>query len=131
MPKGDSPNSLRALQEHGNKHGQRNAEAVAFARELRSLIVEHGEEVISKNGREHKRVEKLIEKVWDLAISGKEWAVQFIADRVEGKVTQPISAHVETVIDDIRNLSPDERAARIAELERRRRDRISPPTPSG
>jgi len=125
MKRGTNPNSLRALKEHGNKNGQRNADAVRFARELRAMLVERGEQPIGKARR--KRVEKLIDKVWDLALDGKEWAVAFIAERVEGKVPTPIDANVNAVIDDVSKLTPEERRKRIDELlDRRGRSGTAP-----
>lgn len=37
-----------------------------------------------------KKMQWLVRSVWQKAIAGESWAVQFIADRVEGKVSQQV-----------------------------------------
>lgn len=75
-----------------NTEGQRNSEAVAFSRQLRALIVSEGEKTLTlDNGNKITKVEAMIQRVWSEAIKGEQWATVFIAERVEGKVTQPIS----------------------------------------
>lgn len=77
-----------------NQSGQRNAGAVAFSRTLRELIVIIGEKNHSVNldGKTitKKNVEWMIESLWGRARGGHQDAIDFIAERIEGKVTQPI-----------------------------------------
>ena len=85
--KGDDPRR--------NKKGPVSKERLAFNSTLRILLVAEGEK--ERNGKvgenefiTKKNVEWLIKSVWDKAIKGESWAVNFIADRVEGKITQPL-----------------------------------------
>jgi len=78
-----------------NTAGQRNAASVAFYKQLRELIVKEGEKnYVGKDESGQivklKKVEWMIKVLWQEAMKGEAWAIQFIADRVEGKVTQPI-----------------------------------------
>lgn len=68
-----------------NANGQRSSEVVAFNTTLRALIVNYGQQNSTKK-KTLKRVESMIDTLWDLAEDGEAWAVQFIAERVEGKV---------------------------------------------
>ena len=59
------------------------------------LIKEGGEDIIikSKDGSKQKimkKVDALSMTVWNEAIKGESWAVNFIAERIEGKVAQVI-----------------------------------------
>ena len=87
-----------------NRNGQVSKKRLEFNRNLRELIVEEGEREWKgvDGGKELKlkRVEWLVRSVWKKAIEGESWAVNFIADRVEGKVTQPmdIQGQIEAVI---------------------------------
>jgi len=45
-----------------------------------------GEEEGTKNG-EYTKLDVVMRKVFEYALAGKSWAVQFIAERTEGKVT--------------------------------------------
>ena len=46
-----------------------------------------GEEEGTKNG-EHTKLDVVMRKVFEFALAGKSWAVEFIANRTEGKVTE-------------------------------------------
>ena len=77
-----------------NRRGQISKNVLAFNRTLRELLITEGERL--KKGKDDegkrvavKKVEWLAKVVWQKALSGESWAVQFIAERVEGKVTQP------------------------------------------
>ena len=75
--------------------GSKSKEAVAFSKTLRALLVEEGEAItraVDKDGNivEKRKVEFLVKSVWKKAIEGESWAVIFIAERVEGKVSQNI-----------------------------------------
>ena len=77
-----------------NRRGQISKKRLAFNKELRELIVSEGEQVqrgtIGEKSVKLKKVEWLIKSVWKKAIEGEAWAVNFIAERVEGKISQPI-----------------------------------------
>jgi acid phosphatase class B len=82
---GDNP-------QNRNKRGQRNKAAVAFARSLREYIVKRGEEKITlPDGKKIKRIESVVMALYKEAIFGNMTAIQFIADRVEGKVTDSLA----------------------------------------
>ena len=74
--------------------GSKSKAAVSFSKTLRALLVDEGEK--TKKGKEGdsflklKNVEWLVKSVWQKAISGESWAVSFIAERVEGKVSQQV-----------------------------------------
>ena len=78
-----------------NIKGQRNSGAVAFSKTLRSLLVSEGEKLKKGTDDEgkHVTIKKVVwlsKIVWQKALIGEPWAVQFIAERVEGKITQPL-----------------------------------------
>ena len=85
-------------------NGSKSRAAVEFNKNLRELLVEEGEKEqtghLGENTLKLKKVEWLVKSVWKKAIDGESWAVNFIADRVEGKITQPIdmSGQIEAVI---------------------------------
>ena len=82
-----------------NRNGQVSKERLAFNRTLRELIVAEGEKEwrgVDKNeDLTLKNVEWLVRSVWKKAIDGESWAVNFIAERVEGKITQPVQADIK------------------------------------
>lgn len=51
------------------------------------------------------RIRKGLEKILDLFAAGEEWAIQFVADRCDGKPTQQLDMRVER---PIRELSREE-----------------------
>lgn len=75
-------------------NGSKSKAAVEFNKTLRELLITEGEKEqlgqLGETTAKLKKVEWLIKAVWNKAISGEAWAVQFIAERTEGKVTQPI-----------------------------------------
>lgn len=77
-----------------NRRGQISKKRLAFNRELRELLVAEGEQIqagsIGEKAVKLKKIEWLIKSVWKKAIEGEAWAVNFIAERVEGKIAQPI-----------------------------------------
>jgi len=101
-----------------NRNGQISKERLAFNRTLRELIVTEGEKewegVFNNEKVKLKRVEWLVKSVWKKAIEGESWAVNFIAERVEGKITQPIdmSGQIEAVILSDKFLPKDENGAK-------------------
>lgn len=83
-----------------NIHGQRSAASVAFFKQLRELIVTEGEKIEegkNESGKfvKHKKVEWMIKVLWQEAIAGKAWAIEFITEKVEGKIVQPISGEIK------------------------------------
>jgi len=52
------------------------------------------------------RLENIIEKVLELAEQGVPWAVQFVADRTEGKPHQSMTVHKEA--DEIIGPQPED-----------------------
>ena len=99
-----------------NRNGQVSKERLAFNRTLRELIVAEGEKEwtgVDKNEQLMlKNVEWLVRSVWKKAIEGEAWAVNFIAERVEGKITQPIdmSGQIEAVVVSDKFLPKDSEA---------------------
>ena len=78
-----------------NRNGQISKKRLEFNKTLRDLLIEEGEkETIAEdkagNVVKKKKVEFLVMSVWKKAIEGESWAVNFIAERVEGKITQPV-----------------------------------------
>jgi len=59
---------------------------------LADLLNRFGEEIIERriHGKRHMltRWEALALEVWEAALRGQSWAVQFVAERTEGKVSQ-------------------------------------------
>jgi hypothetical protein len=77
-----------------NRNGQISHKVLTFNRTLRDLLITEGEEMetgkIGEKTLHLKRVLWLIKSVWRAAIAGEAWAVNFIAERTEGKISQPI-----------------------------------------
>ena len=77
-----------------NKNGSKSKAVVAFNKTLRELLVAEGEQIqkgtIGETTIKLKKVEWLVKSIWKKAIEGESWAVNFIAERVEGKVEQPV-----------------------------------------
>ena len=82
-----------------NRNGQISKERLEFNKSLRELLVSEGEAewegVFNNEKIKLKKVEWLVKSVWKKAIEGESWAVNFIAERIEGKVTQPIEGKIE------------------------------------
>lgn len=77
-----------------NRNGQINKGVLAFNRSLRELLVAEGEttQADAEGKVKLKKVEWLVRVVWNAALKGEPWAVEFIAERTEGRVTQPVDA---------------------------------------
>ena len=77
-----------------NKNGSKSKAVVAFNKTLRELLVAEGEQIqkgtIGETTIKLKKVEWLVKSVWKKAIDGESWAVNFIAERVEGRIIQPV-----------------------------------------
>ena len=50
---------------------------------------------------DYKKLEKAAEALLDQAAAGEAWAIQMLADRFDGKATQPIDATVKGNLADI------------------------------
>lgn len=76
-----------------NRHGQIGQSVLTFNRTLRELIVAEGEKKHTDTQSQVtlKKVEWMVRVLWNEALKGEHWAMEFIAERVEGKVTQPVS----------------------------------------
>lgn len=97
-----------------NRKGQISKSVLAFNRTLRELLVSEGEEKkkgqIGEETFRLKNVEWLVKSVWRKAIAGEAWAVTFIAERVEGKISQPVDmqGRIETFIVSDKFLPKDD-----------------------
>lgn len=95
-----------------NKAGQRNAQAVAFARSLRDLIIAEGNKAhsVTVNGRtiKGKKVDFMIRSLWSKAMAGEQWAVIFVADRTEGKVKEQVELSGTVAVKAYSVISPDD-----------------------
>jgi len=85
-----------------NRHGQISKKRIEFNKNIRDLLITEGES--ESKGKDEsgkiislRKVEWLIKSVWQKAIKGESWAVNFIAERTEGKITQPISGEMKVV----------------------------------
>ena len=80
-----------------NRNGQISKKRLEFNKTIRDLLVDEGETLqqgqIGENVVKLKKVEWLMKSVWKKAIEGESWAVNFIAERVEGKVSQNIDIY--------------------------------------
>lgn len=58
-------------------------------RRIEGLLRKLGEEIVpDANGLPITRLQRLMDKVYDLAEDGQQWAVTFIAERTEGKIRE-------------------------------------------
>ena len=77
------------------KGGQRNKAAVALTRSFRNILVLiGGESLVSELGGKpisKPKIEWLGQKLWAMALLGDLPAIKELLDRMDGKVTQPIS----------------------------------------
>lgn len=103
---GDNPQNI-------NQRGQRNKAAVSFARSLREYIVKEGKvalKYVDDSGKQHTltKIEAVVRTVYKEAINGNLVAVNFIAERVEGKVKDQLELTGEVGIKAYVSISPDE-----------------------
>jgi len=84
----------------GNPQGKASAGSVREKKFLAAL-----ERAIAQDDKD--RIRKGIEKVLDFYAEGEQWAVEFVAERLDGKPTQQLDMRVER---PIRELSDDELA---------------------
>lgn len=58
-------------------------------RRIEGLLRKLGEEIVpDANGLPITRLQRLMDKVYDLAEEGQQWAVTFVAERTEGKIRE-------------------------------------------
>ncbi len=73
-----------------NIHGQISKGRLAFINSLRELIVAEGEAkhtaLVEGQRVTFTKAQWMVKVLWNAAMKGEAWAVQFIAERVEGKV---------------------------------------------
>jgi len=84
------------------KNGQRNKAAVAITKTFRNvLVLIGGESLVSElQGKpiSKQKIEWLGQKLWAMALSGDIAAIRELLDRMEGKVTQPVSGELSHVL---------------------------------
>ena len=82
---GDNP-------QNRNVGGQRSAEAIRFTKAIRDALIEEGSKQTTRKGKRAglSRFQSMIIAVWDKAESAVPWAVEYVSERTEGKVTQPL-----------------------------------------
>jgi hypothetical protein len=83
------------------KGGPRKPRTIATT--LRALsdepaLDDDGHIILKPDGTELTKVELAMRKVFDDAFNGDARALEFIAERMEGKVTQPISVESKTIV---------------------------------
>jgi hypothetical protein len=66
-------------------------------RHIPDILEKIGAENVKVKGFEGVKLEALMRKVYAEAIAGKSWAVQFIAERTEGKVKDVVATEQEVV----------------------------------
>jgi len=71
----------------GNPNGRPKKEIT-----IPHLLREYGNGEINdpKTGKTKKRIQLAIEKVWEMALSGDRWAIDYISNRTEGTPVQTI-----------------------------------------
>jgi len=84
-------------------NGQISKERLAFNISLRECLIAEGEREqtgsLGEQTLKLKKVEWLVKSVWSAAIKGESWAVNFIAERVEGKVPMNVGMEHSGAID--------------------------------
>lgn len=64
-------------------------------RRIEHILEKIGQEEVDWKGDVVTNLEAILRKVYDYAFAGQSWAVQFIAERTEGKVRDTAQAEVE------------------------------------
>lgn len=125
MPKGIPKSGKREVKPHAgqfksgdprsNTNGQRNAVAVAFNREIRSIISEVGNEEVKLHGQTLSRIEGAVRGMYQAATKGNVQAFNALVERVEGKVVQALehsgkdgeSVQHKVIVEYVRNPPAD------------------------
>lgn len=63
-------------------------------RRIEAILQRIGEEELSHNGQTITKLEAVMRAVFGYALKGQSWAVQFIAERTEGRVRESVDVTV-------------------------------------
>jgi len=106
------------LKEHQFKKGQSGNPngRPKGTRSIPDMLMKIGGEDGTKNGQ-YTKLEVVLRRVFEYALEGKSWAVEFIADRTEGKVRQELQVGMmpEVIFTPIEDATEDEWNQRIIE----------------
>jgi len=85
-------------------------------RSIPDMLLKIGGEDGTKNGQ-YTKLEVVLRRVFEFALEGKSWAVEFIAERTEGKVRQELQVGMmpEVIFTPIEDVSVEDWNARIIE----------------
>ena len=85
-------------------------------RSIPDMLMKIGSEEGTKDGQ-YSKLEVVLRRVFEYALEGKSWAVEFIADRTEGKVRQELQVVMmpEVIFTPIEDATEDEWNQRIIE----------------
>ena len=106
------------LKEHQFKKGQSGNPngRPKGSRSIPDMLLKIGSEQGTKNGQ-YSKLEVVLRRVFEYALEGKSWAVEFIADRTEGKVRQELQVGMmpEVIFTPIEDATEEEWNQRIIE----------------
>ena len=106
------------LKEHQFKKGQSGNPngRPKGTRSIPDMLMKIGSEEGTKDGQ-YSKLEVVLRRVFEYALEGKSWAVEFIADRTEGKVRQELQVGMmpEVIFTPIEDATEDEWNQRIIE----------------
>ena len=85
-------------------------------RSIPDMLLKIGGEEGTKDGQ-YSKLEVVLRRVFEYALEGKAWAVEFIADRTEGKVRQELQVGMmpEVIFTPIEDATEEEWNQRIIE----------------
>ena len=88
------------------------------ARCIPDILQKIGEEESTEDGR-YNNLEVIMRKVFEYAVGGRPWAVQFIAERTEGKAVQPVDVAVSggLNVSAIENMTEEEIDAELERID--------------
>lgn len=86
------------------------------SRSIPDMLMKIGDEQGTKDGQ-YSKLEVVLRRVFEYALEGKSWAVEFIADRTEGKVRQELQVGIlpEVIFTPIEDATEEEWNQRIIE----------------
>tara|TARA_R110002110_G_scaffold9840_3_gene48123 strand:- start:1448 stop:1846 length:399 start_codon:yes stop_codon:yes gene_type:complete len=106
------------LKEHQFKKGQSGNPngRPKGTRSIPDMLMKIGSEEGTKDGQ-YSKLEVVLRRVFEYALEGKSWAVEFIADRTEGKVRQELQVGMmpEVIFTPIEDATEEEWNQRIIE----------------
>ena len=106
------------LKEHQFKKGQSGNPngRPKGSRSIPDMLLKIGSEQGTKDGQ-YSKLEVVLRRVFEYALEGKSWAVEFIADRTEGKVRQELQVGMmpEVIFTPIEDATEEEWNQRIIE----------------